>query len=327
MLFIENFRACQLKLLDAFLFFNESELVLCRLAHLSKCVNHFLVIELGITHAGISREPIFPALYTKLSPELSKKVRYVFVSYQDVLDDLGQSSETIGLVDRWKIENLHRSYIDREAPKLRGWTHIVVSDADEVPSRAALTYLSRHTPHQPTALSQVMYQYNLQSVEVGPWRGSVISPRLHFSRRGAQWLRNRRAHFNVVTPAGWHFSSFGGSDRVAIKAANLAHSELSVISQNPGEISRRIAQRESLYDVDPFPSKIVPNSKVSNELKEFCTGADIEKSGNFYGLDVHDCQTEIDIAVELKKTSLWNRIRIFVWCLYEKHPFKFTVKG
>ena len=46
-------------LIDAFIFFNEKELIELRLKYLNSIVDYFVVIEANITHQGKKRNGIF----------------------------------------------------------------------------------------------------------------------------------------------------------------------------------------------------------------------------------------------------------------------------
>lgn len=302
------------KVLDAFMFFNEIEIARARILYLAAEVDRFLVIELGVTHAGIVREPEFEKVLSGLPKDVRARIDYRLLTGEDVCLGMGVSPEQIKLIDRWAIENFHRSLIDVCCDSLGDDDVVVISDLDEVPCVSAIRILRRAPLLLPIALGLTMFQFSLEFQEARAWRGPVATRKALLLRRGAQWHRNRRMHFSWMTNAGWHFSSFGGLERVRYKAANLAHSELSEISKQDFELERRILEGRSLYEQSPFPSEIRETEALDEGLLPL-----IHIDPVFFGQPTLALRPKREAV--LCRASFWNLTRVFFWLSYRKRPY------
>ena len=62
--------------IDAFIFFNEKELVELRVKYLNSVVDFFVVVEANITHQGKKKEWNFPKILKSNLKEFSEKIQY-----------------------------------------------------------------------------------------------------------------------------------------------------------------------------------------------------------------------------------------------------------
>ena len=63
-------------LIDAFLFFNEKELVELRIKYLNNLVDYFVIVEADITHQGKKKDWNFPKILERNLKEFSSKIQY-----------------------------------------------------------------------------------------------------------------------------------------------------------------------------------------------------------------------------------------------------------
>ena len=63
-------------LIDAFLYFNEKELVELRIKYLKDIVDFFVVVEANITHQGKKKDWNFPKILENNLQEFSSKIQY-----------------------------------------------------------------------------------------------------------------------------------------------------------------------------------------------------------------------------------------------------------
>ena len=63
-------------LVDAFLYFNEKELVELRIKYLNDLVDYFVVVEADVTHQGKKKDWNFPDFMNKELKRFSHKIQY-----------------------------------------------------------------------------------------------------------------------------------------------------------------------------------------------------------------------------------------------------------
>ena len=63
-------------LVDAFLYFDEKELVELRIKYLNDLVDHFIVVEADVTHQGKKKEWNFEPLLKNNLKNFSQKIHY-----------------------------------------------------------------------------------------------------------------------------------------------------------------------------------------------------------------------------------------------------------
>ena len=62
--------------IDAFIFFNEKELVELRVKYLNSVVDFFVVVEANITHQGKKKDWNFPKILENNLKKFSSKIQY-----------------------------------------------------------------------------------------------------------------------------------------------------------------------------------------------------------------------------------------------------------
>ena len=158
-------RSEPLRIMDAFPFFNEVEMLRVRLAELSPVVDKFILVESAMTHSGKPKELLFEQRRDEFEPWLDKIIHVVMERLPDSKD-------------HWVRERAQRNGIHEgiEQAGAYGEDVVLVSDTDEIPRRSTVRAMSWcdgiSTPAQ---LRSVFYYYSLQH-RWSFWVDDVLEP-------------------------------------------------------------------------------------------------------------------------------------------------------
>ena len=216
-------------LIDAFIFFNEKELIELRLKYLNSIVDYFVVIEANITHQGKKKEWNFPNILKTDLTEFSNKIQYhqLHIDIEKIKEEESWIIDDIKGDDAWRIENFQRNYIKTACNKFSNEDILIISDVDEIPSKQKLRFIKScdFKKIAPIALEQNLFHIDCNFLSLESWRGSIVTTMQicnAFSPHQFRRARNRISHF---TDSGWSFSSFGGPKKVKEKLESIAHRE------------------------------------------------------------------------------------------------------
>ena len=239
-----------MKVIDAFLFCGELDILEIRLNELDPVVNAFCIVEAEEMHGSTRKRK--PTLIGKLDEPWIKPFRSKI--YYNTLTKLvpAYTDSTSG----WARENFHRNAL--MAPVLDASTSpddiVIVSDADEIPRARAIQAYLRSKPPGVALLRLDHYFYNVNCFG-GVWMRSSIGSLRDYEAMGG--FQAPRGHLGDVIErevialgnAGWHFSSFFDIPRLREKLANFAHSfEMSqLLALSDEEIAGLIRARRNIF--------------------------------------------------------------------------------
>lgn len=194
-------------IIDAFIFYNELDLLEMRLIELDPVVDKFLIVQAYHTFRAVPK----PVFFQKNDERWAK--------YRDKI-----STVTIGLSggkDTWEREAYQRNIISIEAKHVYAPEDIlIISDADEIPRREAVRDLGELDA--PVAFGMRHYNYGLNCRFPGIW-GAAKALRVR-DLTTAEEIR----HLDIlpIEDAGWHFSYFGDDEFISNKFRSFSHSEV-----------------------------------------------------------------------------------------------------
>jgi beta-1,4-mannosyl-glycoprotein beta-1,4-N-acetylglucosaminyltransferase len=227
------------KVVDAFPFFNELNLLQIRLETLGPFVDYFLIVEARETFAGQKK------------PSFFLENQEMFDKFRDKIVHLQIDSFPTGL------SPFEREWFQRNAmlPKLLELAEdddlVIFGDVDEIPSPAALEYSAQHNFEQKPiihcAQDLFYYYFNLEEVSgtllsysgeypfifKKKWLGSVIC-KLEYLRKFelATFRSPQQKNYGYrFRKGGWHFSFVGEAEdlgvenRIITKIRSYAHQE------------------------------------------------------------------------------------------------------
>jgi beta-1,4-mannosyl-glycoprotein beta-1,4-N-acetylglucosaminyltransferase len=222
-------------IIDAFMFFNELDILEGRLEYLYDTVDYFVIVESDITHSGKSK-PLNYANNLHRYRKYQKKILYFPVSIDATQYNWNLKSErSESFSPSWAVENAQRNHITQAIKLFNNNDFVIISDLDEIPNITAinesirqLNYLS--DPLTEVVLIQEMFYYNFNQKQVNPWPGPVITRVKNAINRGPQWFRSNRNRLPVIQNGGWHLSYWGDVEHIQQKLASFAHQEFNTES-------------------------------------------------------------------------------------------------
>jgi beta-1,4-mannosyl-glycoprotein beta-1,4-N-acetylglucosaminyltransferase len=206
------------KIIDAFTFYNELDMLEIRLSELYDVVDFFVLVEATETHQGASKPLHFDQNKTRFKKYSDKIVHVVC----DTLDKYSGS---------WEKENAQRNAILKGLLQLNLANHdvVFVCDVDEMTDRKAIHSIAKSLATKGCAkgayaLPQDFYYYNPEMLVNEEWTLARAATYDTVLERSPQGLR--MASFDKwPEKAGWHLSYFGGPEFIQNKIKNFAHAE------------------------------------------------------------------------------------------------------
>ena len=198
-------------LVDAFMFYNELDVLELRLTVLDEWVDRFVLVESEVNHIGGPKELFFWKNRARFTKWLDK-IEHVIMTAEEAPSD----------EDPWSREKAQRACITRGLEGVPDHAIVMVSDVDEIPDMTKVPF--EKLPHIVTTVHMWMFEYSLDYIFTGePWFGTVITNCEIFKRVGPNYLRENRWKFPPFPYSGWHLSSFGNAAHVWNKTRTYAH--------------------------------------------------------------------------------------------------------
>jgi len=272
-----------MKIIDAFIFYNEIDLLRYRLELLHEVVDYFVIVEATLTHIGKPKEMFFDKSLLELFPN---KIIHIVVDDLPFPENIYDASKNHHLLN----EIFQRNCIQRgiEQIKMDESDYIIVSDVDEIPDpKTLLTLKSEQFIIDCASLEQALYYYNLNSKHVDKWYYSKIIKYKKVKLFGYSYQSIRMSSQTILYNGGWHLSYFGSVEFIANKIQNFSHQEynnesiLSKIKENM-ENSKDLYNRgnifiqnipicENRYLPPNYPFKFTKEyTFVNNKYKYYC---------------------------------------------------------
>jgi beta-1,4-mannosyl-glycoprotein beta-1,4-N-acetylglucosaminyltransferase len=205
------------KVVDAFMFYNELEMLKYRLTVMGPYVDRFVICECPVSHAGKPKPLYFQENKHLFEPWLDKITHLVWK------DGFRYVSEK---KDSWYNENTQRNHLLEGLRDLKPNDIVIISDIDEIISPTILERIDDILVGNPiVALSMDLYYYDIEHVLPGPWE-FARAVRYDFVRDVKPHnCRNSSRKDPVIQDAGWHLSFFGDDRFIVNKTKNYAHIE------------------------------------------------------------------------------------------------------
>lgn len=194
---------------DCFTFNNELDLLELRLRTLDPVVDHFVLVEAALTHAGDAKPLAYEDHRDRFAAWRTKIVH--------VVADLPAGA---GHEPTWQREHGQRRAISDGLRDAHADDLVLVSDLDEIPDPDVVRRLDEDVDDPVGLVTRTCYYcYNLELTQ-------ELTDRTRAARArdvvDPHELRFRDVR--MVADAGWHLSYLGDADHIAIKTTSIAES-------------------------------------------------------------------------------------------------------
>lgn len=240
-------------IIDACLFFNELDLLELRLSELAAVVDRFVIVEANRTHKGTLKPLYFAENHARFAQWEDKIVHVVCALPGD---------EGIPAIRR--REMMQRNAILQGVKNCQDDDVILISDCDEIP-RAHL--IPRYLDDGIVATYlQKLYYFNFNTyAPTRVWPGTrvcrisdarALSP--HVIRNGIAQPDGQYPLYMSIEDGGWHYSYFGGVEKIQEKMTEFLHQEL-VTGENTTRdaIQDKVAKGADIWGRDGEQSFVI----------------------------------------------------------------------
>jgi len=219
-----------MKIIDAFIFFNEIDTLKIRLSLLYEKVDTFVICESNITHSGLKKNYNFLEYKDEFSSWMDK---IVFIKFEPDISNLDFSKKDLSYnpsSPAWKIEVEHRNCLANFLSTQDSNDIAVVCDVDEIWNPSLSDFLrSGQIHHEAARLEMQFHYYHLNCIGVGEGNSKWAYPffaKVGYINSYPNLSKIRlQATLPVIENAGWHFSYLGGAKKVSEKINAFAHQE------------------------------------------------------------------------------------------------------
>jgi len=241
-----------MKVIDAFSFFNEFEILKLRLNYLKDVVDYFLICEGKYTYSGEEKIYYLEAIKHELPEEILNKI--ISIHYEP---DISQYNFPYKVEqfnpdnDNWKFEKDQRDYISHSLSTFAKNDLFIYSDVDEIPNKELIQHIKSHQVPEDfcASVDQEVFYYNFHTKTDESWKGTIISTVSNAVQYGCDYFRANRYQFRPYQKGGWHFSFFGNENKIKHKIKSFSHQEYNQdrYTQN---ISNLINSKQDLFHRD-----------------------------------------------------------------------------
>lgn len=233
------------KIYDAFLFFNELELLELRLNILNDVVDKFVIVESTKTFSSKDK-PLFFDENKEMFNKFKDKIIHV------IIDDTPDNFMTINYINepkteidvlnnkilkhvdespgwprhetQWGVETFQRESIIKGLINCNEDDIIIISDVDEIPNPIEIEKI-KNTSDEVFNFNQNMYYYYVNMLKENNWSGPKACTWGKLKTISLNSLRQNKHTTKTISNGGWHFSFMGGEAKVIEKIEAYAHQE------------------------------------------------------------------------------------------------------
>jgi hypothetical protein len=188
-------------IIDSFMFNNEFDVLLVRLQELAPVVDYFILVEANVSLSGMHKPALF-AQHAHLFRAFAAQLVHVQLHASDFA---AATSSAAGQQKSWAWEEYSRAAVARglqqiELKMQRSFTPhdvVMVTDVDELPSRAVARALRSCSVQLPAKLSMMFFYYSLRFVAALRYHSQVTVA----SRLQVDMARPRNASARAVDAA------------------------------------------------------------------------------------------------------------------------------
>ncbi len=246
---------------DAFIFFNELELLELRLSILDPYVDYFVIVEATETFSGKPKALVYEENKERFKKWAHKIIHHVTrdtpTSFYDAKVRLAETSDPLEAnilhtaltssnvpqgATHWLREFYQKECIKKALIGLNDTDICYISDIDEIWNpETSINYESSAV----FKFKQLVYTYYLNNRSSEPWSGTFATQYKNIRTNSLNHLDSaHQTSYTYVKNGGWHFTNMGGAERIRTKLESYGHQEFNT----PGIKTRIEEQMQSNKD-------------------------------------------------------------------------------
>lgn len=285
------------KVVDAFLYNGEEEILDLRIEVLNSVVDEFWIIESNRTFTGQLKHLVFETQSSSQNWPIQK------IKYFPYLPSLEEISN-----NPWENEFAQRNYLSKIIDTCSQFDLIIFSDVDEIPAPEAVQ-IAREMGSSNFfgfEMSTHYLKFNFAFVEPSVLATSVCtigfskpSLALHSPNDLRVGIRNRSINAEILNNGGWHFSYMMNEDLIKAKIKSFSHQEFNTKQVLDSiSIKRTLRNNEDLFFRPGYKWGVVSLKNLPKPVR-----SNPKKYSKFLVLPFHKRFTYWISALFLKQTT------------------------
>jgi len=239
-----------MKLIDAFIFYNEEKMLDFRLNYYKDIVDYFVIVEATKTFSGLDK----PLYFNRIKDKYKDKFKDTIIHY--IVDEFPPDISTAWDREHYQRECIHKALL--KIPKLRNDDWVQISDVDEISNRGKLQIiLTDKNYSSPDKIGYTLqfdlYTYNLTTKVNRYWYQPKL---LRYGELKNKVIKEIRITmpYPVLREFGWHFTYFFSPEKIKNKIESFSHQEYNKEEfTNKDHIEDCIKNRKSLFRLELNP--------------------------------------------------------------------------
>ena len=234
------------------MYFDDDLVLDIRLNTLNEHVDHFVIAEATLDHAGNSKKLNFNI--EKFS-KFKNKINYIIV--EDIpknVDDFKKNWHPAHMRDQFQRNALERGYKDFNDEDL-----IMISDIDEIPNPKKISEFKIQNKYACFIQKNFQAKINRLNITEEKWPGTKICQKKNL--KSPQWLRDiktkkrkiwqiyKEKEPQIILDGGWHFSFLKDFNLIKKKIKSFAHQEFNnEFFTDINQIEKRINSGADIFE-------------------------------------------------------------------------------
>ena len=263
------------KIIDAFLFFNEIEMLKIRLEYLGPKIDYFVIAEADIDFAGtkktfnLNKNIIDTLPFSEKIIYYQKKINFNSLFWKIRKIRYGKNKARL----LWKLQDAQRNSLLEPLREFNQDDLIIFSDVDEFPSLEAIEFFKskgKRKNIETYSCKQIFYYYDLNNAAINDcFYGSIFTTLKIFRKLLPHKIKSEKNNYQHIENGGWHFSYFMNTNKIREKIYAISDVEnlSNFKSLSIQDIKEKIINSHDLYGRNIFLSNSMANA-VPNNLKK-----------------------------------------------------------
>jgi beta-1,4-mannosyl-glycoprotein beta-1,4-N-acetylglucosaminyltransferase len=262
-----------MKIIDAFIFYNEEKMLNFRLNYYKDTVDYFVIVESTKTFSGVSKPLYFNNIKDKYS-HFNNIIHYIVDDMPDNITIDFKSSNPIPQSIAWQREYHQRECIKKALkliPDINDEDWILIADADEVANKDKLLTVKNSTEwySSPDKIGYTLefdnYYYNLTSKLDQKCYATKLLRYSEVKNNEIQRMRFSSNIYPLLIEFGWHFSYFFTPEMIKNKIQAFSHQEYNDEKYiNKTHIEDCIKSGKSIFYLDSTRREIITHIPVES---------------------------------------------------------------